>query len=157
MTDSDRDGLKFQTAVCNTAARQWMNRKGWYQPPSRQILSLLHAFIEEKWEAAVAEGDWRQALEAMCDLRVVLNDLVSFGHPQFAETLAGIDADLVKIRKIGRDQLLARYLDAPTEERAEELKGMLIDLAAGGYWDSLLEDMDEELSRREMGIRERAC
>ena len=70
-----------------------------------------------------------------------------------AQTLPQLTLD--GAAKMVKAELLRRYLDAP-EERATGLYDALLDLAVSGHWDSLQDDLENELQRREMAMRERA-
>jgi hypothetical protein len=144
-------------AVDQALTREWLAEGGRGEPVLRTempVLRVINEFMDEKVAKALKD-DPLKAFRAMADLCAVLSALVKVGYP-YQSMLDVADDTLTHVAKMMKASLLRDYLDAP-EERAAELHEMLLDLAAGGYWDSLRDDLDDELWRREMGQRERAC
>jgi hypothetical protein len=145
--------------VDQALTREWLSESGQGEPVLRTempVLRVINEFMDEKIGRALKERDTTRAFEAMRDLRVVLHALVQVGYP-YQSMLDIADDTLDRAAKMVKAHLLQNYLDTPSEERAIELHAMLMDLAVAGYWPSLLQDMDDELWRRETGQRERAC
>jgi hypothetical protein len=143
------EAFKFRTAVANAAEQEWLSEKGRCAPPPRPPLALIKEFMEEKLARAAWERDWRQAIEALGDLRMTLDILVSVGHQEFAGLLKEADAGLWSIIKLLRDSLVRDFLNPATPpERAEEIKAGLIDLAEHGGWQNWREDLDNMIWER---------
>jgi hypothetical protein len=146
MTDTD-DGLKFKMAVCNAASLQWYRRTGTYQPPSRQILSLLSAFIEEKINAVVRVNS-TEALRAAGELREVLRSLVhGFKHPELKPQLETLEAQMNRIGVMCRERLVRDFLSATQPEKVEELRQMIFELVEEGYWPEWETEFEEIVDR----------
>jgi|SRR6516164_693201 hypothetical protein len=119
-------------------------------PLEMPVLRVINEFMDEKVAKALREErDPMKALRSMADLRAVLSALVKVGYP-YQSMLDVANDTMDGAAKLVKAHLLKNYLDAP-EERAARLHEMLLHLAAGGYWDSLRDDLDDELWRREMG------
>jgi hypothetical protein len=109
------------------------------------LLRVVHDYIDTKIATALyEEKDPLKALRALADLRVVLSDLVAVGRKDFERLLAITDDALDRVVKLVRDHLVKRYLDPATPpERVAELHAGMLELAQGGYWPRLLEDLDD--------------
>ena len=151
MTKAERDPhLVFRVKVSDAAlAEEGIGIPEYELRPQMAVMRLVNTFMDEKLRGALNEGDPLRAFQELGALRVVLGDMVAMGRKEFKSMLAIADDALDGAVKMMKDHLLKKYLDAP-EERAAELHEALLDLAAGGYWDSLREDLDDELWRREM-------
>jgi hypothetical protein len=145
------EAFKFRMAIANAAEQEWLSGQGIGVPPPRPALALFCEFIEAKHQEILAKRDWRLILEVTCEMRSLLNTLIDCGHIQLKDTLAQIDADIDRFVKAARLSLMKDFLDAPSEERAEEIKLTIIDLVEGGYYHGWREDMDDILWSRAMG------
>jgi hypothetical protein len=119
------------------------------------VLRLINQFMDEKIAKALyQERDPLKAFQALADLRVVLDDMISVGRP-YQSMLAVVDDALDRAVKMMRDHLVKRYLDPSVPEaEASEINAMLVEIIANGGWPgdwrSEYEDMvwDHALRRR---------
>jgi hypothetical protein len=149
----------FHTEVFNAS----MHEKGFHvtRTEPRPVMKIVTEFMDEKIARALyEEKDPFKAFEAMGELREVLSSLVKTGRPEFKTMLAIADDALVCAIKLIRDHLVKKYLDSATpEERAEEIKEMLIEIISRGAWPNWQEEYDDavwarvmdQLARRDQG------
>jgi hypothetical protein len=150
-------GLAY--TVDQACTQQWLAEQRQYpqdEIPLRPVLTLIVEFCQERLCRAAAKEDPRRAFDAICELRSAVATLVIWGHREFAGTLKQIDAELLFHAEVCKHSLLKDCLDG-TPERAVEAQAAIEELVRDGYWDRFLQDLDDELWRRETANRERAC
>jgi hypothetical protein len=138
MTDDDDLGidLGFRTTAINSVEQRNLSLASRGKVPMpRPILSILNEFAEEKINRAARDGDSVKAMKALCELRHVLSDLVTVGHPEFKATIQKINAGMARLLRTGRTRLLQVYLDAKTsDEEARSIGATLVLIAESGAW-----------------------
>jgi hypothetical protein len=88
------------------------------EPPPTKVLELLLAFAEEKLQKAMREGHTLQGARALCDLEVVLRDLVRYGHAEFGAILKGFEGGWRR-RSANAGRGLSRSGDAARRSRSD--------------------------------------
>jgi len=138
-------------AVDEACTQQWASEQGRCAPPVRPVLSLLVEFCEERLNREAVKEDLSKAIAALADLRTAVSTIIMWGHAEFKPILQQIDGELLFIAKTAKHQLMAEYLNPKTSPaRVKELYEIILDLASTGYWDSVREDMDNQLWDRAM-------
>jgi hypothetical protein len=86
------------------------------------VLEILLRFTErEICQAAYHEHDYLKALKALWECRVVMKDLVTFGHKEFAENIKTIDRGMAKIAGAANGLLTAKLADPATSAEDRDL------------------------------------
>jgi hypothetical protein len=99
------------------------------------------------------ERNTRQGARAICELEVVLRDLVRYGHKEFEETLRRFDAAWARVLLACRQRLVRDYLAAETPpEELPAIQAMLVEIIERGAWPTWRQDydaaIDAEVQRR---------
>ena len=104
--------------------------------PGRPVLEILLEFTREKiCRAAYHEHDFLKALKALNESRVVCEDLVRYGHPEFEAHVKAIKAGIARIGKAARTRLVREYLDPKTsEENVQLIQEALVQIIERGAW-----------------------
>jgi hypothetical protein len=102
----------------------------------RPVLEILLKFTEQEiHRAAYLEHDYLKALKALNESRVVCEDLVRYGHPEFEEHVKAIKAGIARIGKAARTRLVRDYLNPKTKaEDVQVIQEALVELVERGAW-----------------------
>jgi hypothetical protein len=110
-------------------------RKTGKEPPPIRVLEMLLEFMETKVQKAMREGHTLQGARALCDLEIVLRDLVRFGHKEFQATLDGFEGGWRRCLVAARTRLVKAYLDPATpDEEADQIHATLCEIIRRGAW-----------------------
>ena len=126
MSDFDFD-LDFRHSVLNSVEQDNLAKYARQKrvpgiEPGRPLLDILLEFSREKIQrAAYHEHDYLKALKALWECRVVMKDLVTFGHKEFAENIKTIDAGMARIAGAAKRLLTAKLEDPTTSAEDREL------------------------------------
>jgi hypothetical protein len=118
--------------------------------PPRPLLNILLEFTQEKvHRAAIEDHDFMGALRALDESRVVMQDLVRFGHEEFKSNIVSIDRGLAKIAVAARKLIVGKYLDPKTSaEDVQLILPVLVELIERGAWPNWQVEFNEAVEKR---------
>jgi hypothetical protein len=117
--------------------------------PPRPLLNILLQFTQEKvHRAAIEDHDFMGALRALDESRVVMQDLMKFGHPEFQVNIEVIDRGIARVGRAARERLVRDYLNPATKpEDVAEIQAALEQLIRRGAWPNWQVEFNEAVEK----------
>jgi hypothetical protein len=115
--------------------------------PPRPVLAILQEFFDEKVGRAIHERNFVRAVDALGDLRDVLEDFVRFsGRPEFKVNLERVNFEMARILETCRTRLVRDYLSLEMpEEELPRIHAILCEIIRRGAWPTWKQDYDKAI------------